>query len=78
MVTNTLFWKNKKVLITGHTGFKESLLTLWLLSMGAEVWGYALEPNESQTLFTNLFLDGASHSLMMKNVLTILTKPLKL
>jgi CDP-glucose 4,6-dehydratase len=38
------FYKNKKVLITGHTGFKGSWLTLWLLKMGAEVIGYALDP----------------------------------
>ena len=60
MVNNTLFWKNKRVLITGHTGFKGSWLALWLLSMGADVWGYGLEPNEHQKLFTSLFLDDAS------------------
>ena len=59
MVINTLFWKNKKVLITGHTGFKGSWLAFWLLAMEAEVWGYALEPNEDQKLFTSLFVDDA-------------------
>lgn len=38
------FWKNKKVLITGHTGFKGSWLSIWLNSMGAIVIGYALSP----------------------------------
>ncbi len=38
------FWKNKKVLVTGHTGFKGSWLSIWLNKMGAEVIGYALEP----------------------------------
>lgn len=38
------FWKNKKVLITGHTGFKGSWLSIWLNDMGAEVVGYSLEP----------------------------------
>ncbi|BBE30626.1 CDP-glucose 4,6-dehydratase [Tepiditoga spiralis] len=38
------FYKNKKVLITGHTGFKGSWLTIWLLKMGAKVIGYALDP----------------------------------
>ena len=61
MVTDTLFWKNKKVLITGHTGFKGSWLAFWLLSMGADVWGYALGPNKDQKLFTSLFIDDASH-----------------
>jgi len=37
-------WKGKKVLITGHTGFKGSWLTIWLKMLGAEVIGYALEP----------------------------------
>ena len=48
-------WKNtyqgKKVLITGHTGFKGSWLTLWLKELGAQVCGYALLPNTSPSLF---------------------------
>jgi len=38
------FWKGKRVLITGHTGFKGSWLSLWLQRLGAEVCGYALSP----------------------------------
>jgi CDP-glucose 4,6-dehydratase len=38
------FWYNKKVFITGHTGFKGSWLCLWLHALGAEVTGYALKP----------------------------------
>lgn len=41
---NKEFWKNKKVFITGHTGFKGSWLTIWLHSLGAKVCGYSLEP----------------------------------
>ncbi len=37
-------YKNKRVLITGHTGFKGSWLTLWLTVLGAKVVGYALAP----------------------------------
>lgn len=37
-------YRNKKVLITGHTGFKGSWLSIWLLELGAEVIGYALDP----------------------------------
>jgi len=44
-------WKGKKVFVTGHTGFKGSWLTLWLLNMGAEVAGYSLEPPFSPNLF---------------------------
>ena len=38
------FYKRKKVLITGHTGFKGSWLAIWLHELGAEVIGYALDP----------------------------------
>ena len=38
---NTSFWKNKKILLTGHTGFKGTWLLLWLLNLGADVWGYS-------------------------------------
>ena len=46
------FWKNKKVFLTGHTGFKGSWLSLWLQSMEAIVKGYSLEPNTIPNLFT--------------------------
>jgi len=46
------FWYGKKVLITGHTGFKGSWLSLWLQSMGAKVIGYALPPSTAINLFT--------------------------
>lgn len=45
------FWNRKKVLITGHTGFKGSWLSLWLQKLGAEVVGYALEPPTTPSLF---------------------------
>jgi CDP-glucose 4,6-dehydratase len=45
------FWKGRRVLITGHTGFKGSWLALWLQSMGAQVAGYALAPHTSPSLF---------------------------
>lgn len=49
-------FKNKTVLVTGHTGFKGSWLSLWLLELGANVVGYALEPNTSPNLFQALEL----------------------
>lgn len=49
---NPVFWKGKKIFITGHTGFKGSWLSLWLQEMGAIVKGYALEPNTIPNLFT--------------------------
>ena len=47
----TDFWKNKRVFITGHTGFKGSWLSLWLHSLGAEVHGYALDPPTTPSLY---------------------------
>ncbi len=46
-----LFWKGKKVFLTGHTGFKGGWLSLWLVSMGAKVTGYGLAPNTIPSLF---------------------------
>jgi len=37
-------YKNKKVLVTGHTGFKGSWLAIWLKELGAKVIGYSLDP----------------------------------
>jgi len=51
------FWKDKRVFLTGHTGFKGSWLTLWLASMGVKVTGYALAPNTSPNLYNVLSLD---------------------
>lgn len=45
------FWRGKKVLVTGHTGFKGSWLCLWLSLLGAEVVGYALKPPTKPSLF---------------------------
>ena len=45
------FYKNKKVLITGHTGFKGSWLSLWLSEIGAEVIGFSLDPPTSPSHF---------------------------
>jgi len=45
------FWAGKRVLLTGHTGFKGSWAALWLAAMGAEVTGLALAPDQSPALF---------------------------
>lgn len=47
------FFKNKRILITGDTGFKGSWLALWLNSLGAKVYGYAL-PAEKENAHFNL------------------------
>jgi len=45
------FWVGKKVLVTGHTGFKGSWLTLWLHRIGAKVYGLSLDPLQPNSLF---------------------------
>ena len=49
-------YKKRKVLITGHTGFKGSWLAFWLSQMGADVLGYALEPDTNPNHFSMLDL----------------------
>jgi len=55
-------FKDKKVLVTGHTGFKGSWLTIFLNMLGAEVYGYSLEPPTSPSLFVEAKLDELAHS----------------
>jgi CDP-glucose 4,6-dehydratase len=52
MSVNAAFWQGKRVLLTGHTGFKGSWLSLWLQSMGAELGGLALPAPTDPNLFT--------------------------
>jgi CDP-glucose 4,6-dehydratase len=56
------FWRNKRVFITGHTGFKGSWLCLWLHSLGAEVHGYALEPPTEPSLYRTCGVDSLVRS----------------
>lgn len=46
------FWRDRRVLLTGHTGFKGSWLTLWLHRLGAKVTGIALPPATTPNLYT--------------------------
>jgi CDP-glucose 4,6-dehydratase len=54
------FFKDKTVLVTGHTGFKGSWLSIWLNELGANVIGYALDPYTDRD---NFVLTGLSHKL---------------
>jgi CDP-glucose 4,6-dehydratase len=45
------FWTGRRVLLTGHTGFKGSWLALWLKFLGAQVYGFALPPSTKPALF---------------------------
>src|SRR2546425_351433 len=45
------FWRDRPVLVTGHTGFKGGWLATWLLALGARVTGYALAPDTTPSYF---------------------------
>lgn len=57
------FWKNKKVFLTGHTGFKGSWMSLWLLQLEAKVVGYAKDIPTTPSLFEELKLEKDMHSI---------------
>jgi CDP-glucose 4,6-dehydratase len=50
---NPEFWRGKRVLVTGHTGFKGSWLSLWLQSLQAQAIGYSLPPPTEPSLFVS-------------------------
>lgn len=58
------FYRDKKVLVTGHTGFKGSWLCKILLDAGADVTGYSLEPPTQPSLFEMLALSGRMNSIV--------------
>jgi CDP-glucose 4,6-dehydratase len=59
------FWNSKKVLISGHTGFKGGWLTLWLKSMGADICGLSLPPQTKPSLFDYAVTsDGIRHEII--------------
>lgn len=57
-------YSGKRVLVTGHTGFKGSWLCEWLLALGAEVHGIALQPPTKPSLFEALKLTSRMHSVI--------------
>ena len=56
ILVNSSFWKDRKVAVTGHTGFKGSWLCLWLKELQAEVHGFAQIPQTNPSLFDDLDL----------------------
>ena len=61
-VPNAAFWRGKRVLLTGHTGFKGSWLTLWLHRLGADVTGISLPPMTTPNLYAEADVDAACRS----------------
>ena len=57
MISLKKFYKNKKVFITGITGFKGAWLALWLVKLGAKVYGLGYQPNKNKNLFYSLRLN---------------------
>ena len=55
-----LFWRDRRVFLTGHTGFKGAWMKLWLRRLGAQVTGFALPPATNPNLFTLLGLEDRS------------------
>ena len=51
MLPDQQFWKGKKVLVTGHTGFTGAWLSIWLSQIGAKILGISLGPNTVPSLF---------------------------
>ncbi len=65
---NESFWRGKTVLITGHTGFKGSWLTLWLQSMGARPIGYALAVSSEPSFFERAHIGELCHASYLADV----------
>lgn len=63
-MVNKSFWKDKKVLITGHTGFKGSWMCEVLRFLGADVTGYALNPPTEENLFSLCTIDKHMNSVI--------------
>lgn len=61
---NSDFWKDRRVFLTGHTGFKGSWMALWLQDLGAKVTGYSLAPNTEPALFNVADVSGGMTSII--------------
>ncbi len=63
-MTNLSDYKDMSVLVTGHTGFKGSWMSLWLDMLGARVSGLALAPESESGLFSSAQVHGVAHSVI--------------
>jgi CDP-glucose 4,6-dehydratase len=57
-----VFWRGKRVLLTGHTGFKGCWMALWLHRLGAQVTGVSLAPQTTPNLFSLAAIQSITHS----------------
>lgn len=64
-------YKDKRVFLTGHTGFKGSWLSLWLTRLGAKVCGYSLLPNTSPSMFDELCISKQIEKSVTGNILDV-------
>ena len=68
---NSSFWKNRKVFLTGHTGFKGGWTALWLSNMGAKVYGYSLAPLTRPSFFVATKLEKQLSQSTFSNILDL-------
>ncbi len=61
---NAEFWASQRVLLTGHTGFKGAWLSLWLENLGAEIFGFALAPDQTPSLYAKVEPVSRLHSII--------------
>ncbi len=64
MMPDPKFWHGKRVLVTGHTGFKGAWLVTWLSAMGAKVCGYSLDPEGDRNLWVDLEIEDRVESVI--------------
>ena len=64
MNVDAQFWRDKRVLLTGHTGFKGSWLSLWLQSFGCHLYGFSLNPSTRPNMFDMLGLSSGMESII--------------
>jgi nucleoside-diphosphate-sugar epimerase len=69
------FWRGRRVLLTGHTGFKGAWMSLWLEGLGAEVTGYALAPAADPNLWS--IVAAAARSVMPSASATPWREPIR-
>ena len=68
---NKSFWKGKRVLITGHTGFKGGWLSIWIKNLGAQVIGYSLSPITKNNFFDQTKIKKIFKKNYIKNIQNI-------